>query len=86
MARPQQPILLSTDDDDTRIDIITAESLWMVVYQDMPINIRITKLWQLTPGKKYKKTCFPTKKVADNMAAELNTLFMTEDFTVKEIK
>jgi hypothetical protein len=86
MARPSATILLSTNlDDFNNLEVLSADSLYTVVYKDKPINIK-NKYWSARGEfNKYTKTTYPNKKSADNLAAKLNKLFFTDEFTVKKI-
>lgn len=83
MARPTTKVILSTTDEDNIVyDILEAQSLYAVVYLDKVFSMRKTYPSLSGNGTKYPKFTFPTKKVADNLAEKLNTMFNTEDFKV----
>ena len=83
MARPQTKVILSTtDDDNIKYEILEVDCLYAVVYKDKVFSMRNTYPSMTTQGTKYPKYVYPTKKVADNLAAKLNTMFSTQDFKV----
>ena len=86
MARPPATTILSTQIDDFHgIEILNAESLYTVLYQDQPINVK-NKYWNAQGEfKKYNKTTYTSKSPAENLAKKLNELFFTDEFTVKKI-
>jgi len=86
MARPSAVILLTTEIDDyTAVEILQAESLYTVLYDDQPINVK-NKYWS-SRGEfdKYQRTTYPSQKPADNLCKKLNKLFFTDKFTTKKI-
>ena len=83
MARPQSKTILTTTDDDGIIyDILEIDCLYAVTYKDKIFSMRNTYPSISNNGTKYPKYVYPTKKVADNLAAKLNTLFNTDTFKV----
>jgi len=86
MARPPATTILSRQIDDFHgIEILNAESLYTVLYQDQPINVK-HKYWNAQGEfKKYNKTTYTTANPAENLAKKLNELFFTDEFTVKKI-
>lgn len=83
MARPQSKTILTTTDDNGIIyDILEIESLYAVTYNDKIFSMRNTYPSMTNNGTKYPKYVYPTKKVADNLATKLNTLFNTDTFKV----
>lgn len=84
MARPQPTIIMEAVDQDTykSEQILEAEAIYAVYYQDNPINIKtVNKL--VTAPIKYKKTSFQNPGYALNLARRLNEKFNSEDFVVK---
>ena len=85
MARPQQKILLTHNDEDYFVDIISSEGLWVIVYKSQPINLR-RKFWILNgTTHKYMKTAYPNHAHAYRTAAKLNKIFNTDEFTVVKV-
>ena len=81
MARPQPDVLLENNNDGTVVQILKAQHIYAVFYQDSPINLRsINKLGR--SGLKYKKVSFSNPGHAYNLAERLNKLISTSDFEV----
>jgi|SRR5210317_1751672 len=87
MSRPKPNILLEhTNKVNYRVEqILDAEAVWMVVYKNKPFNLRSGHSLLSHPGPKYKKTSFTNPGHAYNLAKKLNSLFETNDFSVKKI-
>jgi hypothetical protein len=86
MTRPAAKTLLTLDfTEATGIDILSAESLYAVVYLDQPINVKQRYYTIKGPLNKYSKTVYPNLAPAQNLATKLNTEFNTTDFTVKKV-
>jgi hypothetical protein len=86
MSRPEPKIILSkTTDDYVVCEILEVASLYAVVYNDKIFSMRNTFPNMLRKTTKYPKYVYPTKKVADNLAAKLNKQFNTTDFKVIKI-
>jgi hypothetical protein len=86
MARPGAEVLLTRQLDDlTGIEVLSATSLYTVLYKNQPINVK-NKYWS-SRGEfsKYTRTTYPSPKPAENLAKKLNELFFTADFTVAKI-
>ena len=86
MARPNAEILLSTDQTATlSTDILSAESLYAVLYKGRPINVK-NKYWT-SRGQtiKYIKSVFASQAPANNLARKLNAVFYTDEFSVKKV-
>jgi len=86
MARPPATILLSRQlDDFTGCDILSAQGLWAVLYQQQPINLK-TRYWsERGEINKYLKVVYPNLAPAENLADKLNRDFFTTEFTVAKI-
>ena len=88
MSRPK-PVVLIEHVNKTNYkseQIIRSEGIWAVFYNDQPINLKSSNMLVNYPGPKYKKTSFPNKGHAINLAKKLNTLFKTNNFTVVLLK
>jgi hypothetical protein len=86
MARPSAEVLNSIQvTEEFGIDILTAQSLWVILYRDLPFSIRY-RYWG-TNGEfpKYIRTVFPHKSSAENLAKKLNERFITDEFVVTKI-
>ena len=85
MSRPQQQILLTNNDQDHFVDIISSLGLWAVVYKSQPINLR-RRFWILSGiTHKYMKTAYPNHAHAYRTAQRLNKIFNTDEFTVVKV-
>ena len=86
MARPSADIIVSTQITDTlAIDILSAASLYTILYQDKPFSIRQRYWGARGEFPKYIRTTFPYKKSAENLAEKLNEQFMTTEFKVAKL-
>jgi hypothetical protein len=86
MARPKPQVLLSKHTDaNIHLQILAADSIYVVLYREKPINIK-SSYWSLQGHlNKYGKTAYPNSAPAQNLADKLNHEFNTTDFTVKKI-
>jgi hypothetical protein len=89
MGRPIPIILLNEYKVPTKeVRILASEAYYYVVYKNKPFNpLEVDK----DPRKFYNKKRYITngwahRGHADRLAAKLNKLFNTTEFTVKEIK
>lgn len=86
MARPAAEVINSIQvTDQLGIDILTAESLWVILYQDKPFSIRQRHWGASGEFPKYIRTVFPHKSSAENLAKKLNEYFFTDEFVVTKI-
>jgi hypothetical protein len=87
MSRPKPTILLEITNKKTykTEQVLEADAIWAVFYQDKPINLKIDSVvaQQLCP--KYKKVSFSNAGHAINLAEKLNKLFSTKDFSVYKL-
>lgn len=84
MSRPKPVILLEITDKQTyKIEqVLEAEAIWAVFYQNKPINLKTGSLIGQQLGPKYKKCSFSNSGHAINLAEKLNELFKTTEFSV----
>lgn len=84
MSRPKPIVLLEFIDKKSykAEQVLQAEAIWAVFYQDKPFNLKSSNILTNYPGPKYKKTSFSNPGHAHNLAKKLNDLFNCEDFTV----
>ena len=87
MSRPKPVVLLEfANKKSYKVDqILDAEAIWAVFYQEKPFNLKSSSLVSNYPGPKYKKTSFSNPGHARNLAKKLNSLFKTEDFQVVKL-
>ena len=62
--------------------ILDADAIWAVFYQDKPFNLKSSNALTNYPGPKYKKTSFSNPGHAHNLAKKLNSTFNCNDFSV----
>lgn len=88
MSRPKPTILLSNVNPRTykAEEVLSADAIYAVFYQDKPINLRTLNSLVSYPGPKYKKVSFSNPGHAFNLADRLNKMFKTTDFSVVELK
>ena len=87
MSRPKPTILLEhTDRKSYKSEqVLAAEGIWAVFYQNKPFNLKSANMLNNYPGPKYKKVSFSNPGHAFNLAKKTNTMFNTEDFTVVKL-
>jgi len=83
MARPKPKVLLEHTDRNFRCEqVIDAEAIYAVFYQDSPFNLKSFNSLVDSPGAKYKKTSFSNPGHCINLAERLNKKFKTTEFKV----
>lgn len=84
MSRPKPRVLLEVTSKKTykTEQVLEAEAIWAVFYQDKPINLKTTSLVAQQLGPKYKKVSFSNSGHAINLAEKLNKQFNTAEFSV----
>jgi hypothetical protein len=84
MSRPKPKILLEITNKKTykTEQVLESEAIWAVFYCDKPINLKVSSLLAQQLGPKYKKVSFSNSGHAINLAAKLNKLFNSQDFSV----
>lgn len=87
MSRPKPTVLLEYTNSATyKCDqVLDAEAIWAVFYQDKPFNLKSSNKLTSYPGPKYKKTSFSNPGHAHNLAKKLNELFKSNEFTVVKL-
>ena len=87
MSRPKPTVLAEHIDKKTykAEQVLQAEAIWAVFYEDRPFNLKSSNVLTSYPGPKYKKTSFSNPGHAHNLATKLNNLFKTELFTVVKL-
>jgi hypothetical protein len=83
MARPKPTIILEQVDQSYNSEqILKADSIFAVYYEDAPINLRTMNTLVNYPGPKYKKVSFSNSGHAFNLADRLNKKFNSALFSV----
>ena len=84
MSRPRPTVLLEKTNTSTYKceQILEADAIWAVFYQNKPFNLKSSHSLTNYPGPKYKKTSFSNPGHAHNLAKKLNSLFNVDDFEV----
>ena len=87
MSRPKPTVILQNIEEKTgkSEQVIEAKGIYVVCYEREPISLKTFNAFYDYPGAKYKKTMFPNKAHAENLAARLNEKFKTNKFTVEEL-
>lgn len=87
MSRPKPKVLLEiTNKKNYKTEqVLEADAIWAVFYQDKPINLKTSSLVAQKLGPKYKKVSFSNSGHAFNLAEKLNKLFNTTDFSVYKL-
>jgi len=87
MSRPKPTVLLEHIDKKTykSDQILMAEAIWAVFYQNKPFNLKTQNSLSSFPGPKYKKVSFSNPGHAHNLAKKLNDLFNSTEFTVVKL-
>ena len=87
MARPKPDILIEYTNSKTykSEQVLKADAIFAVYYENTPINLRTLNSLVNYPGPKYKKTSFSNPGHAHNLAQKLNELFSCEDFKVYKL-
>ena len=84
MSRPKPDIILENVNKKTyrSEQVLKAEAIWAVFYQNNPFNLKSSNVLTNYPGPKYKKVSFSNPGHAHKLAKKLNDLFNSTDFTV----
>jgi hypothetical protein len=84
MSRPKPNVLLEITNKKTykTEQVLEADAIWAVFYQDKPINLKTSSLVVQHLGPKYKKVSFSNSGHAINLAEKLNKIFNSTEFSV----
>ena len=87
MSRPKPTVILENINNKTykSEQVLEAEAIWAVFYQDSPFNLKSANALTNYPGPKYKKTSFSNPGHAHNLAEKLNEMFKSTEFTVYKL-
>ena len=87
MSRPKPKVLLEITNKKTykTEQVLDADAIWAVFYQDKPINLKTGSVLVQNAGPKYKKVSFSNSGHAINLAEKLNKQFNTVDFSVYKL-
>ena len=87
MSRPKPKVLLEFTNKKTykTEQVLDAEAIWAIFYQDKPINLKTGSMLVQQVGPKYKKVSFSNSGHAINLADKLNKKFNTSDFSVYKL-
>jgi hypothetical protein len=87
MSRPKPQILLENVNTKNykAEQVLNADAIYAVFYQNKPINLRTLSHLVSYPGPKYKKVSFSNSGHALNLAERLNKLFKTTEFAVYKL-
>jgi len=86
LSRPKPKVLLEITNKKTykTEQVLEAEAIWAVFYQDKP-NLKTSSILVQQVGPKYKKVSFSNAGHAHNLAEKLNKTFNTQDFSVYKL-
>ena len=86
MSRPKPTILIEKVNNKTykAEQVVAADAIYAVYYQDKPINLRTMNQY-VDSGSKYKKVSFSNPGHAFNLAERLNKEFKTDEFSVYKL-
>jgi hypothetical protein len=84
MSRPKPTVILENINSKTykSEQVLEAEAIWAVFYQEKPFNLKSANALTNYPGPKYKKVSFSNPGHAHNLAKKLNEMFKCENFAV----
>lgn len=83
MSRPKPKVLTEITGKSYKVDqVLEAEGIYAVYYQNKPINLKTFNMLVQYPGPKYKKVSFSNSGHAINLARKLNKQFKSNEFTV----
>ena len=87
MSRPKPTVILENINNKTykSEQVLEAEAIWAVFYQENPFNLKSANALTNYPGPKYKKVSFSNPGHAHNLAKKLNDMFKCEDFKVYKL-
>jgi hypothetical protein len=87
MSRPKPTVLLEYIDKKTyrAEQVLDADAIWAVFYNNKPFNLKSLNSITNYPGPKYKKVSFSNPGHAHNLAAKLNDMFNTDEFSVYKL-
>jgi len=84
MSRPKPKVIIEQTDKRTyrSEQVLSADGIWAVFYDNRPINLKSGNLLVNYPGPKYRKVSFSNRGHAINLARKLNQQFNTDLFSV----
>jgi hypothetical protein len=84
MSRPKPKVIIEQTDKRTYSSeqVLSADGIWAVFYDNRPINLKSGNLLVNYPGPKYRKVSFSNRGHAINLARKLNQQFNTDLFSV----
>jgi hypothetical protein len=87
VSRPKPIVLLELTNKKTykTEQVLEADAIWAVFYEDKPINLKISSLVVHQLGPKYKKVSFSNSGHAFNLAKKLNKMFGIQSFSVYKL-
>lgn len=84
MSRPKPQVLIEVTNKNTykTEQVLAADGIWAVFFENKPINLKTSNMLVQYPGPKYKKVSFSNQGHAINLAKKLNAQFKTDKFSV----
>ena len=85
MSRPAPTVIFAENDSKSQLveEVVYADAIYAVFYEDSPINLKLTKFLVENPIPRYKKTSFSNPAYALKLRDRLNAQFKTDKFTVR---
>ncbi|KQY14435.1 hypothetical protein [Rhizobium sp. Root482] len=85
--RTAPDILLSTGSDTGKpqTKVLVAKGLFVVLYEGKPFNLTTDRRPADQPVI-YQRTCYVSRKPAENLATKLNTIFDVDGFSVVDVE
>lgn len=83
MSRPKPNVLTEVTDKKYKVEqVLEAEGIWAVFYDNKPVNLKTFNMLVQYPGPKYRKSSFSNSGHAINLVKKLSKQFNSELFTV----
>jgi hypothetical protein len=85
MARPQPTLIDTGREQDSLIDIVQADNLYVLLYNGRPVGLRRRHISINGTYIKYQKTSYNNRQVAENACRRYNKIFGGTGFTYQAI-
>lgn len=86
MSRPKPKVIMEKIDKNyEKYEVVEINDIYAVFYEGKMINLRTNNIASPNNSLKYKKTIFTEYNKAEKMAKNLNEIFNTDKFEVKNL-
>jgi hypothetical protein len=86
MSRPKPKVLLTyTDKKYHAHEALDTAAIYVIFYKGAPVCLRRRETLRDSPGPKYPRIAFGSRKICQNAAAKLNKMHRCNDFTVVRV-